>query len=86
MAKNGTNHQSYPLIDPKDLRFFLTVIEIFMCNTHYLTNFFYKVQVYLGVFCFCALQKYVFHIGLKRELNVDYTVRKNLKVLGSIRG
>ena len=25
MAKNGTNHQSYPLIDPKDLRFFLTV-------------------------------------------------------------
>ena len=25
MAKNGTNHQSYPLIDPKYLRFFLTV-------------------------------------------------------------
>ena len=25
MAKNGTNHQSYPLIDPKTLRFFLTV-------------------------------------------------------------
>ena len=26
IAKNGTNHQSHPLIDPKDLRFFLTVM------------------------------------------------------------
>ena len=36
MAKNGTNHQSYPLIDPKDLRFFLTVFVASLRVAHLL--------------------------------------------------
>ena len=47
MAKNGTNHQSYPLIDPKDLRFFLTVLHTTFSG-HFFTNcifIFHKTEV-----------------------------------------
>ena len=52
-------------------------IEIFMCNTYYLTGFFYKVQVYLGVFCSIWWRTHIIDLCWKSKYNVS---KKNLNL------